>query len=155
MTTLAIPAITDLKQRIVEDRQKHAKDIRIDSLLYNGGTVLILIFTATAAFLDPAWLGTTWAWLPRALAALAALLVGLERALSFGARWRFHRDLYSAYSYVLDKIDTMECGPDQEKDAHFKEILDALKVARSRESGIPTGEGTPNSTPTPTSKTDP
>ena len=143
MTAPTMLDMTALRQRVLVNREKHAKDVRTDSRMYNGGTFVVLLFTSAAAFLDPAWLGNV-PWIPRALAAFAAVLVGLERALSFGGRWRFHLDLRAGYDTVLDMIDFLQYVPQQERDAHIKTTWEALKVVRGRESSIPTGGGAPN-----------
>lgn len=128
--------VDSLVESIEKSRKHHARIRAFDAWLFNGGTVLVLALTSTTAFLEPGASGTPL-WLPRALAAVAAVVVGLERSLAFGQRWRFHIEQETGYQTVLDMISFLKLVPEQEKPAQLKSIWDAMKLLRGKESAIP------------------
>jgi len=92
-------------------------------------------------------------WIPNApflagiCAALAALLITIERSLSFGARWRFHTEMQTGYKSILDMIDFYQCiTADDDKAKYRSNIWNALYALRSREGGIPGGSTSSTST---------
>jgi hypothetical protein len=137
-------ALEELKERLQDARKPHAR--KTDSLLYNGLTVLILLFTGTASFLptlqpENIYLRVT----AQALAALAAFAVAMERSLNFGARWRFHLEMDNAYCALIDMLEfyrvTAEMLPDAERQKYLQDFMKELYAVRRREAGIP-GAGT-------------
>lgn len=110
-----------------------------DSFLYNGGTFAVLAATTAATFLpaEP----TSWPWLPKALTGFATFWIALERALSFGSRWRFHRELRRCYQSLVDRIDlylaTRSLVPAEEQQRQLREIWDELRNLQQREGHIP------------------
>lgn len=129
---------SDLRDRINEAIQRHHPIL--DGALFNGGTILQLALTAAASFLPGS------SWIPNApflagiSAALAALLITIERSLSFGVRWRFHTEMQTGYKSILDMIDFYQCiTADDEKTKYRANIWNALYTLRSREGGIPGG----------------
>ena len=129
---------SDLRDHINQSIKRH--DPNFDGALFNGGTILQLAFTAAASFLPGS------SWIPNApflagiSAALAALLITIERSLSFGARWRFHTEMETGYKSILDMIDFYQCiTADDEKTKYRANIWNALYALRSREGGIPGG----------------
>ncbi|MFD6156165.1 hypothetical protein ACFWF7_24520 [Nocardia sp. NPDC060256] len=80
-----------IRAAVQEYKAQHSP--KLDSFLYNGGTVVALAVSIAATSLP--WSGETQ-WIPRVLTAVAAIIIGAERALSFGERWRFHRTRYGA-----------------------------------------------------------
>jgi hypothetical protein len=107
-----VPTVTDganlvldvgsLKKLLRQRSDEHDRNGRIDSALYNGGTVIVLAATVIAAL----WLKEDPSWWPKILSALAAFLVSMERALKFGERWRFHGARINAYGLLLAKLET-------------------------------------------------
>jgi len=129
---------SDLRDHLNEAIKRHHPNI--DGALFNGGTILQLALTAAASFLPGS------SWIPNApflagiCAALAALLITVERSLSFGARWRFHTEMQTGYKSILDMIDFYQCiTADDEKAKYRANIWNALYTLRSREGGIPGG----------------
>ena len=111
-------------------------DPRLDSFLYNGGTALGLVASIGAtSFVWTDSLG----WLPRLLAGIAALVIGLERALGFGQRWRTHRSLKVRYESLKLRFRSLpDDAPD--RDARLTKLLDELDALRKVDE-IPVGEG--------------
>ena len=109
MTAISVDQWSAIRQRALESARKHGP--RLDGNLYNGGTILVLLCTSAAAFLYPADLGS-WSFVPAALSGLAAFLVAMERALNFGARWRYQLAQQAGYEHVVDQIDFLAAaGP--------------------------------------------
>ncbi|MBV8224444.1 MAG: hypothetical protein JO232_04560 [Verrucomicrobia bacterium] len=136
---------SDLRDHINEAVQHH--NPTFDGALFNGGTILQLVLTAAASFLP----GSNWIpnapFLAGICAALAALLITVERSLSFGARWRFHTEMQTGYRSILDMIDFYQCiTADDEKAKYRANIWNALYALRSREGGIPGGATSTTST---------
>lgn len=127
---------TEIKRQLREAADSHP--IRTDSALYNGGTAAVLLATAIATFLptdfDPDWL-------PRALTGFAAFWIGLERALGFGARWRYHREMRASYRGLMQTIDfylaTKDELPVEESQQLRRDILEKMALLQHREGGIP------------------
>ena len=136
---------SDLRDHINEAIKRH--NPTLDGALFNGGTILQLAFTAAASFLP----GSNWIpnapFLAGICAALAALLITVERSLSFGARWRFHTEMQTGYKSILDMIDFYQCiTVDDEKTKYRANIWNALYALRNREGGIPGGVTSSTST---------
>jgi len=136
---------SDLRDHLNEAIKRHHPNI--DGALFNGGTILQLALTAAASFLPGS------SWIPNApflagiCAALAALLITIERSLSFGARWRFHTEMQNGYKSILDMIDFYRCiTAEDEKTKYRANIWNALYTLRSREGGIPGGATSSTST---------
>jgi|SRR5580658_560364 hypothetical protein len=130
-----------LTGQLEEARKQHRR--AVDGFLYNGGTFVVLLFTGAAAFL-PTVTGDHHRWIPQALAALAALVVATERSLNFGSRWRFHIEMWNAYSALIDMIAFYRAStglPDSERQKYLGDLWKELYSVRRREAGIP-GAGT-------------
>jgi hypothetical protein len=129
-------------QRVQQGVREHSPTA--DSVFYNGGTVVVLAATSAAAFLGPVDL-KSWEWVPAVLSGLAAFLVGLERALNFGERWRHQLAMRAGYEHILDQIDFLKMAeglPEDERDRYQSDILSDLRAMRAREGLVP-GAGTP------------
>jgi hypothetical protein len=140
ISPLSSGSFEQLKERLECARKQHRT---LDSLWYNGGTVVILLCTGAASFM-PTVLPCKVS-LAQTLAAIGAFLVALERALSFGARWRFHKEMDGAYNALLDML-TFYQATDQslspaERHKYLQDFTRELYVVRRREAGIP-GSGT-------------
>jgi hypothetical protein len=112
-------------------------DPRLDSFLFNGGTILALAATISATAVP--WSGDL-SWVPRALAGLAAFLIGVERALSFGSRWRYHlrmRRIYRATLARLLAIRALAASP--ERDLKLEKLIDEVD-ALSRTEALSLGD---------------
>jgi hypothetical protein len=131
---------SSIKERVEAEVRKHTSEGKGDGTRYNGGTLLVLLFTSAAALLPAADLGG-WEWVPPVLSGTTAFLVGAERALEFGPRWKYHRAMNAGYKSVLDEIDFYLAmypnltGDDQMR--YSREILANLHTLRRQESGIP------------------
>lgn len=141
-----------LAENIERSRERHAGDEKLDNFFFNYGTVAILFLTLVAAFLEPGAMGLP-VWLPRAMSALAAILVGLERSLSFGQRWRFHIEQENGYQMVLDKITFVKLVPEAERPALLKDIKANVEILRAKESKIVPVDGGVNQSTPPTKPT--
>ena len=136
---------SDLRDHLNEAIQRH--NPTLDGALFNGGTILQLALTAAASFLP----GSNWIpnapFLAGICAALAALLITIERSLSFGARWRFHTEMQTGYKSIVDMIDFYQCiTADDDKAKYRSNIWNVLYALRSREGGIPGGSTSRTST---------
>ena len=97
------PNLGDLRTRLENARKEHSP--RLDFWLYNGGTIAALVLTAAATLLSGNTFGHVYAGAAAVCSALAGVIIAAERTLAFGARWRFHKEMQSAYSSIINKID--------------------------------------------------
>src|SRR5437870_503029 len=86
-TDLPPEMIQQFKVRLIGAAKLH--DVLADPVMFNGGTILVLLLTTLATLLP----STTYTWAAPLCSALAGLFVAMERALGFGARWRYHREM--------------------------------------------------------------
>ncbi len=125
-------------EKVVQSIKKSVDehDPKLDSALYNGGTVLAL--AASIGATSFVWTDD-YGWVPRLLAGVAAFLIGIERALGFGQRWRYHRTMRATYETILLRLEAL---PDDAPDRadRLAKILDDLDAVR-RADEIPTGSG--------------
>ncbi|MBK7357180.1 hypothetical protein [Propionivibrio sp.] len=131
---------TPIKERLQRAIDEHSPSL--DAWCFNGGTLLTLTFTAASALFSSQAFGEKLTFVAAILSSVAGVLVAAERALAFGARWRFHHEMRSGYRSIVDMIDFAALLPDgPEKAKYTKDIWTALYALRSRESAIP-GSGT-------------
>ncbi|MER7457488.1 hypothetical protein [Micromonospora sp. NPDC126480] len=128
--------LAPLEESIRSCIQQH--DPRLDSVLFNGGTVLALAATISATAVT--WSGSL-SWLPRALTGFAAFLIGLERALNFGERWRYHRRRRDAYQSLLDRLNLARAVKGPKREELLDRLVDDLDRLRTSEGDIPLGNG--------------
>ncbi|MFS2069795.1 hypothetical protein ACEN9D_13610 [Pseudomonas sp. CT11-2] len=140
VTDLPPEMIQQLKVRLTDAAKLH--DVLADPIMFNGGTILVLLLTTLATLLP----ATNFTWVAPLCSALAGLFVAMERALGFGARWRYHREMRFAYESIIDMLDFLPVIPASERPKYIRDIFTALYAVRSRESAIPNA-GT-NSAPT-------
>lgn len=141
---LSPEVISRLKGRLEVAVEQH--DSWADPILFNGGTILVLLLTAMATLLPSSLPKDAYVWAAPVCSALAGLFVAMERALGFGARWRYHREMKSAYESIIDMLEFFPILPSPERPKYARDIFVALYAVRSRESAIPNA-GT-NSAPT-------
>ena len=136
-------AFEPLRNSIADSIKGHKTGL--DAWMYNGGTVLVLFVTALVSILTGKdFLPPALSRLPSVLAALAGVLVALERSLGFGPRWRFHAELKAGYKTVNDMITFYFVIPESDEDQRKKiraEIWQSLNALRNRESSIPNSGG--------------
>lgn len=108
-----------------------------DSFFYNGGTVLALAATATATLLPSSL--SLWA---KIASAIATFVIALSRGLDFGGRWRWHLQMFNAYTALMDRIDELAVLPEPDRPASAKKIYEDLAALRTKENTIP-GAGAP------------
>lgn len=128
--------LSDMKQHVEECMKEHKPGF--DSALYNGGTLAVILFTAAATFLFGL---DAWSWIPRVLTGIAAFWIAMERALNFGARWRFHLEMKKGYEMILVMINSMELLPEGERRTELEKIRRDFFGLLRRESAIPGGPG--------------
>ncbi|RDI63475.1 hypothetical protein [Nocardia pseudobrasiliensis] len=80
---------------------KGAHNAKLDSFLFNGGTLIALAASIAAA---APWPGDI-SWAPRVLAGITAFVIGAERTLNFGERWRFHLRMSGAAEALRVRLD--------------------------------------------------
>jgi hypothetical protein len=143
VSALTTELIETLTARLIQSRNEHNN--WIDPVMFNGSTVLVLFLTAAAAYL-PSLGNSVYPWIAPLFAGLAGVFVAMERALGFGARWRYHRDMYYGYTAIIDMLAFYPLVPPNEQSKYARDIYTALYALRSRESAIPNA-GT-NTSPT-------
>jgi hypothetical protein len=134
------------RESLVRRCKQHSP--KLDSVLYNGGTAAVLLATAVATILptpiDPEWL-------PKVLTGFAAFWIGLERALNFGGRWRYHRGMQASYENLIGKLDlhlAIRDGITPEEDKQWRdEMASEVALLQRREADIPAEGSTPQPPP--------
>lgn len=113
-------------------------DPRLDSVLYNGGTVVAFAATVivSASFWPP-----EYNWIGQVLSAIAAFLIAIERALNFGARWIFHRKIRLKYEALMARLDIAESLDTAMRTAKIEGIVADLELIKAVEGEIPPGPG--------------
>ncbi|CAN5509148.1 hypothetical protein BH11PSE9_BH11PSE9_14440 [soil metagenome] len=132
---LSPQVIQTLRQRLQTAVEQH--DGWADPLAFNGGTILVLLLTGLATLLPTMLEAGRFAWAAPLCSALAGLFVAMERALGFGARWRYHREMKSAYESIIDMLEFYPILPLSERPKYARDIYTSLYAVRSRESAIP------------------
>jgi hypothetical protein len=112
-----------------------------DGFWYNGFTALSLVL---AAFSSVAANYPNWAVLVSIASAVAGLCIALERALGFGARWRFHMEMKNAYRNLQDGVSFEALLPAARKEAFLNDWWARLVYLRNRESLLPNTGGSEN-----------
>ena len=127
--------IERLKSKMAASAQMH--NIVINPLMFNGGTVIVLALTALATILPTILPVGQATWAAPLCSAITGLFIAMERALGFGARWRFHTEMKNAYVAIGDMLDFYPMLPASEQPKYARDIFSALYAVRSRESAIP------------------
>ncbi len=135
LTDLSPEFLEKLKARLTTARDKHADHGSGDAWRFNGGTIIALVCTSGAT-LVAAFAGAP-AWLAPTVTAIATVIIAIERALGWGARWIYHSDLENAYECLIDMIDFYPFVPASDRGKYAQDIIAALYAVRSRESAIP------------------
>lgn len=135
LTDLSEDFLNILKTRLTTARDKHKNHGSGDAWRFNGGTIIALLCT-TGATLVATFTGAP-TWLAPVVTAVATVLIAIERALGWGARWRYHSELENAYECLIDMIDFYPFVPPSDRGKYAQDIIAALYAVRSRESAIP------------------
>lgn len=109
-----------------------------DGFWYNGFTAISLLL---AAFSSVAANHTDYATLVSIASAVGGLCIALERALGFGARWRFHMEMKSAYRNLQDGVTFVALLPEDRKGAFLNDWWARLVFVRNKESQLPNTGG--------------
>jgi hypothetical protein len=125
-----------LKKQISTSVQEHSKLQTLDSVYYNASVVLaIACASAAGIFID------LYPLIAKILSAFTAIIVATDRALHFGERWIYHRQMRHEYLLILARIDELENMNDQftedEKKKYFLLIFDELLALKKKESTVP------------------
>lgn len=134
--TIEDQQIAQLRQDVQHSLDEHKKWGSWDAYFYNGGTGIVLLCTTLATYL-PDTQTQIANWLPQVLTAIATFWVALDRALTFGSRWRFHLSQKYGYRRILDRLSFYSTIPTPEREKHIKETLMQLDIVRSQESDMP------------------
>lgn len=111
-----IDHLAEIDRRLKQSIKEHST--LPDGFWYTTMTVLPLTFTAfstVAAKIDGL---SNWVSIA---SALAALCISLERALGFGARWRYHREMKSGYRNLLDGLAFVNILPQERRQAFLND----------------------------------
>ncbi len=129
-------SIDELTESVKSNLAEHKKWGTWDAYLYNAGTGVVLLFSGLATYLPSSDVSFS-EWLPPILTGLVTFWVALDRALTFGPRWKFHLTQSSGYRRVLDQIAVYSVLPNDERPAQLKKIVAQLDLVRSQEPGMP------------------
>ena len=130
-----------IKKQIADSINDHNRTQTLDAILYNGAIFLAITSTSSAAMFAENL------HLVKILSGIGALLIALERALSWGGRWRYERQMRNNYLIIQAKINFFENLPpsfsDEEKKKIFQEVYADLYELRKLEGNKP-GSGSQN-----------
>lgn len=126
----------DLRQQINTSVTEHNRNQSLDGFLYNFFVILAIVLSALASLLVDSYpIGA------KILSLSAAVVVAIDRALNWGARWIYHRQMRHEYLLILARIDLVENSnddlTDDERKKYFMLIFDDLFALRKKESLIP------------------
>lgn len=130
-----VKAFATLRQQVLSSADEHNKYGSWDALLYNSATIIAIVLTSLAALLpiEVKYL--------KIISGLSAILIVLDRTLSWGARWIYHRQMRQEYLIIEGKISFYENMPgtftDEEKKKQYLEIYSELFNVRRKEVAIP------------------
>src|ERR1044072_2707301 len=89
------PEFENLRQNIQQQIAGHDKYETLDAICYNGLTVVAITLASAATFMPD-----HWPLAIKILSACSALLVAIERSLSLGGRWIYHKRLKHEYLVI-------------------------------------------------------
>ena len=125
----------ELRKEINDSIAEHNKYGGWDGVIYNSTTILAIVMTSLAALLpiDVFYL--------KIISGIAAMLIAVDRALNWGARWIYHRQMRHEYLIILAKISFYENMPknftEDEIKTYFMEIYTELYNTRRKEVSMP------------------
>jgi hypothetical protein len=126
----------DLKNQIDNSVKEHKSNQDLDAWLYNTSIVMAVLCSSIASLLI-----SSCPTAAKILTLSAAALVAIDRALNWGARWVYHRNMRHEYLLILARISLVENAEghftEEEKKKYFLLIFDDLFTLRKKESLIP------------------
>lgn len=126
----------DLRRQVNESVSEHNRNQTLDGFLYNFFVIVAILCSSTASLLV-----SSCPTLAKILSLATAAFIGIDRALNWGARWIYHRQMRHEYLLILARIDLVENINDQftdeERKKYFMMIFDDLFALRKKESLIP------------------
>lgn len=127
---------SELRKQIEVSVSEHNSNQTLDGLLYNSSVIIAILCSSIASLLVESF--PIWA---KVLSLATAAIVAIDRALNWGARWIYHRQMRHEYLLILARIDLVENAnaqfSDEERKKYFMLIFDDLFVLRKKESLIP------------------
>lgn len=112
-----------------------------DSMVYNVGTIVALLFTGAATVL--ATMDTRFPW-ASVFSAVAAFVIAAQRSLDFGGRWRWHLQRRTEYWALGYRLNAVTLNPDAHKRTEgYIAILKELEEQAAFEAFVPGGSGAP------------
>ena len=128
--------LTTVESRIEQAVKEHST--LPDGFWYTTMTVLPLVFTTFSTVAAQHEGLSTWVSIA---SALAAFCISLERALGFGARWRYHREMKSSYRNLLDGMAFVNVLPAERRQAFWDDWWAKLLAMRGKEGDLPNSGG--------------
>jgi hypothetical protein len=121
---------SELKVQLNKSVSEHNEKQSLDGFLYNGSVIAAILCSSIASqFVDkfPDW--------AKILSVAAAIIIAIDRALNWGGRWIYHRQMRHEYLRILDRINLAENSEDKftpdEAHKYFVLIFDDLFALRS------------------------
>ena len=126
----------DLRKQVNDSVSEHNSNQSLDGFLYNSSVILAIFFSSISSLLVDSY--PIWA---KVLSLSTAVVVAIDRALNWGARWIYHRQMRHEYLLILARIDLVENVNEQfneeERKKYFMLIFDDLFTIRKKESLVP------------------
>jgi hypothetical protein len=126
----------ELRKQINDSVSEHNQNQSLDGFLYNSFVIAAILCSSIASLLVYSY--PTWA---KILSLATAAFIGIDRALNWGARWIYHRQMRHEYLLILARINLVENINEQfteeERKKYFMMIFDDLFALRKKESLIP------------------
>jgi hypothetical protein len=129
-------ATARLRRSATAGLQQHERWSTINSVLYNAGTVLVIVCTGVATYvgLDES---SKWHTLAPVLTGVATAWVAIDRALGFGPRWAFNRGVIGRYRTIIDELDLVSTMNEPDQRRKLADLAGDLRETRIRESTVP------------------
>lgn len=131
-----LESLTKIGDRLEQSIKEH--NTLWDGFWYTAATVIPLVLSTYSSIAANYPKYSVWVSIA---SATAALFIALERALGFGARWRYHREMKGGYRNLQDGISYVEVLPDDRKQSFLNDWWARLVALRAREGHLPNSGG--------------
>lgn len=130
--------IEQIRTRVDRTAARNRWAVGFNGLLYNYGWAAASAASILAGFLgEPNPFGAP-TWVGPVLGVFAAIWIAIDRRLSFGERWLFHRAQHQAFAHMQDRLILLAAEPDEaSRQRALSALVDDLADARATLARIP------------------
>lgn len=135
--------IEEIRIRVEQEAGKNGSAAAFNNALYNYGWVVASACSILAGFLGETDALSLPDWVGPIMGMVAAIWIAIDKRLSFGDRWKFHRGLAQSYAGLTDRLILLvdESDPGKQREG-LEQVVADLKTVRTESRNIP-GAGSP------------